>query len=71
VTPPTEPEVADASDAVELADEIAARFRTLQRHEEAVYVARSEYDDNLAELRALIDAIHGYAIVPHVAPNAW
>jgi trans-aconitate methyltransferase len=56
--------VTDASDAVDLADEIAARFRTLQQQEEAVHVNRAAYLENLDELRTLIDAIQAYALMP-------
>jgi hypothetical protein len=64
ITGRTDLTIQDASDCIDLADEIAARFRTLQQHEEAVHVNRAGYLENLDELRTLIDAIQTYALLP-------
>jgi hypothetical protein len=64
ITGRTDLTIQDASDCIDLADEIAARFRTLQAHEEAVTVNRATYLENLDELRTLIDAIQTYALIP-------
>jgi hypothetical protein len=61
----------DASDCVDLADELAARFRLLQHHEEAAFIARPTYQDNLDELRVLLTALTAYVVAPPVAVNAW
>lgn len=71
MTPPTNPDIADASDAVDVADEAAARFRTMQAHEEAPFVNRAVYDDNVAELRVLLAALQAYVLAPAVAVNGW
>jgi hypothetical protein len=63
--------VQDASDCVDLADETAARFRVMQAHEEATFVNRAAYDDNLGELRGLLAALQAYVTAPPIGIHGW
>lgn len=62
------PSVIDGSDAAEIAAELAARFATLQRHDErrmAGTLTRLDADldaDNRAEIAGLVDALSAFAV---------